>query len=477
VLQLPGFLLISFEVACLLLLMTFQPDPNNKAIAQNQDEIGELVRTELMKLFGRRGSPSSSISIIDGVADSESDNTTRFSVDAAADIESIDVLLDDEIVNSTIHMWFPIEAEAELAIVGMLIDTDLNEDTGLNGFEYTIYTELINGSWQNIGTKWSPAGDARNAPETLGRISTGEPYSSFTEKISFSTNLESLDYPSEFNLVFVVSVLTNNGTYTDYSNVIHIPPPKLTMSTVPESLELRPGDRVNLDLLVNSSSGVETVGIFNFTSQVKDLRAGILPDPVIIRPYGAAAVPFFVQAQDFASPARYPLSIVANISYPSLVYNIRLPNSSFIVTGENETIRGPELTATVLEPLTISEQISKLLNDYIVIVSLIPLIITIVITGVISKRIDIKGMDSLKKLGVSEIIQIDATVIAGVLIFLTIGSEFNRITLTLLTGSIVYPFAISALRVITKGSSESGIRLMLSGFIYLMVSIVLISIV
>jgi hypothetical protein len=92
-----------------------------------------------------------------------------------------------------------------------------------------------------------------------------------------------------------------------------------------------------------------------------------------------------------------------------------------------------------------------------------------------SKVIDIRKSAALKELGVTDVIQIDATVIAGVLIFLTIGTEFNKLALTYMTASIVYPFAISAIRAITKGSAESGIKLMMAGFVYLMVAIILIS--
>ena len=55
--------------------------------------------------------------------------------------------------------------------------------------------------------------------------------------------------------------------------------------------------------------------------------------------------------------------------------------------------------------------------------------------------------------------------------------DSNRINLTvgLLTASIVYPFAISTIRVLVKGSAEYGIKFMVLGFAYLMVSLVILA--
>ncbi len=51
----------------------------------------------------------------------------------------------------------------------------------------------------------------------------------------------------------------------------------------------------------------------------------------------------------------------------------------------------------------------------------------------------------------------------------------NSLTIGLLTASIVYPFAISAIRVVIKGSAEPGLKFMIIGFIYLMIAIVIIA--
>lgn len=77
-----------------------------------------------------------------------------------------------------------------------------------------------------------------------------------------------------------------------------------------------------------------------------------------------------------------------------------------------------------------------------------------------------------------EILTIDATVIIGVLIFLTFSEGFDpseQYQINVITASIVFPFAISAVIGITM-REKLATRLMIAGFINLMVSIILIAI-
>lgn len=78
----------------------------------------------------------------------------------------------------------------------------------------------------------------------------------------------------------------------------------------------------------------------------------------------------------------------------------------------------------------------------------------------------------------TEVIAIDASVIVGVLFFLTISEGFaisEQTHITIVTANIVFPFAISAvLEVINR--EKFAMRLMIAGFINLMVSVILIAI-
>ena len=77
----------------------------------------------------------------------------------------------------------------------------------------------------------------------------------------------------------------------------------------------------------------------------------------------------------------------------------------------------------------------------------------------------------------ADIGQIDASVIAGVIVFLTLGglqlTEESQVTM--ITASIIFPFALSAMvAVLSKQAHRLAIRLMVAGFINLAISVILV---
>jgi YVTN family beta-propeller protein len=77
----------------------------------------------------------------------------------------------------------------------------------------------------------------------------------------------------------------------------------------------------------------------------------------------------------------------------------------------------------------------------------------------------------------SDIITIDASVVVGVLIFLSLSDGFamsEQTQITIITANIVFPFAISAV-VAVRNHEKFAISLMIAGFINLMISILLIA--
>jgi hypothetical protein len=98
----------------------------------------------------------------------------------------------------------------------------------------------------------------------------------------------------------------------------------------------------------------------------------------------------------------------------------------------------------------------------------------------IGKLKDISVKDSVRDLEARDIIQIDATVIAGALVLLTLSSSLgvggylahvlgvqSVTVITNVTGAIVLIFAFSAVAVSIFRYIEIGRRLMVAGFVYL----------
>jgi YVTN family beta-propeller protein len=85
------------------------------------------------------------------------------------------------------------------------------------------------------------------------------------------------------------------------------------------------------------------------------------------------------------------------------------------------------------------------------------------------------GKQGLMWVNESTIIQIDASVIVGILFLLSL-TAIDRSQLTGITASIIFPFAISAVAVLIK-HRNFGTKLMITGFINLIISISLLSII
>jgi hypothetical protein len=97
------------------------------------------------------------------------------------------------------------------------------------------------------------------------------------------------------------------------------------------------------------------------------------------------------------------------------------------------------------------------------------------ILGKVRKVHDTSKQEVLSK---TEVTAIDASIIVGVLFFLTISEGFailEQTQITIVTANIVFPFAISAVLEVVN-HEKFAMRLMIAGFINLMVSVMLIAI-
>lgn len=126
----------------------------------------------------------------------------------------------------------------------------------------------------------------------------------------------------------------------------------------------------------------------------------------------------------------------------------------------------------ILPPLSIGEILVKTNLSYV-----IPIGVTAVIVLWTSKKID--KAKNFQSLSVENLLSVHASVIAGVLIFLTIGSAgvFSGVIqkVGVLTATIVFPFAIAAIRTLIAGKVEAyGVKVTVTGFIYLMTSVIVI---
>ena len=135
------------------------------------------------------------------------------------------------------------------------------------------------------------------------------------------------------------------------------------------------------------------------------------------------------------------------------------------------------------EDKVLEEGIGQFLNRNPLLIYLIPILITLVFSIWLYFRVNVdeKVIGNLKKIKFEGLLATNSGVIAGVLVFLTVGSSdtffkvegFQRIAI--LTSTIVIPFSLSAIAIMLRHSLQSGIKLMTIGFVYLMVSVLIIA--
>ena len=257
-----------------------------------------------------------------------------------------------------------------------------------------------------------------------------------------------------------------------------------------DPLKLRAGEAKSIEILVESTDLYTDT--FNFISDADESDGFTLnfePSRIYLPHNGVAKTELIIKAANNISDGQYILPIQRQL----------LTSEGVLDSPINETIN-----VEILPPESIIEDASHLLQANSSLSAFMPLIITSLVGLVLFKFIE-KKSTPLASLTSGEVIAIDVSVIVGVLIFLTIGGvelspstvdmpydsssatteEFSReddqddsginLTVALLTASIVYPFAISAIRVLVKGSAEYGIKFMIIGFAYLMVSLVIIA--
>ena len=302
-------------------------------------------------------------------------------------------------------------------------------------------------------------------------------YTGFFEKgksyVLLSADLNTIGSPDKYRVIFYTADKEDSASTIDLTNWVYIPQPELVISIFPNPIVIRAGEEKTVEIRLNSTSGFEPL-VFLYTMAQPDLALNIGIDKLRMPSYGDATIPLTITASPNAVTRPYTVPIFANISFQSQSIIETISPETDLITNpsplrsQNMTTVS-SLTLTVLEPLSIAAK-------YGYIISFFTLIITttlFTLQPLISKIVKfLPPIMDLKK-NATFIIEIDAAVITGVLILISLqGIDLPRITG--ITATIVFPFAISVIVTLIH-KEKLGTRLMIAGFINLMISIVLLA--
>ena len=350
----------------------------------------------------------------------------------------------------------------------------------LSGGDYYSYIELEhNGSLTNHMVQ-TVYGTTYNLNRTLTGLHafTGS-YNKANGFVDLSLNLADIGYPEEYYVNFYLANQT--GQHIDNTRDIEVPrlcALDCLSVQIPSSIPVMPGQHISVPIIVRPGNATQFISLADKTFNEDDTLAFIPPKEKDM------------QIKLEPSSALVPLSgervfhLAVNVPNNALSQNQTLLLNEKFRTPNGRPFNGPSqhLTLQILQPpkpLSLSENITAYLSspEHIYVTISIPIVLTALIVLAILRVVDINKSTILGKLSIADVIQVDATVIVGVLVLLTLGSLFHQkfFVIGVVIASIVYPFALSAMIVTIKGTVEHGIKLTFSGFVYLMVAVILLS--
>jgi hypothetical protein len=357
---------------------------------------------------------------------------------------------------------------------------DLSED-------YIMYSIIVSpepdGTWNKTIFEWSPP--YPDEPQDFSEfkvLRVYHNYSGFFENnknyINIPISLSDIANPPSFGIGF--NIHTRDYALEDYTFVTSAPPRQNRVIFQPSLLEARAGEITRFDISVHTVEleVKQNISLYD-ANETDDISLSFEPNIVDLELNGTKKTKLVLDLPRDKQVGEI-IAVEASVRYTTV---------EGISSNDSETFN-----IEVLPPLSDVDKAMVFLNGYYGFYW-IPLGITGVFALWLARRMDEGAISSLQ-IGHRDILAINASVIAGVLIFLTIGGstfyggstlppadtltpeDSNRQNLTnigILTASIVWPFAISAIVTLLTGKAESGVKWTIPGFVYLMVSVILIS--
>jgi hypothetical protein len=287
------------------------------------------------------------------------------------DIEAANYYSDGRVLNAT--LWLPSFKETpaldKRVNYGMYIDSDLNNQTGINGIDYKVEIQWdnITKTWTRVFEEWSTNGKSRV-------LSNETNYQKFYGKggdyVLLQADLADMLSPSRYKVLFYAEEVKGLKWIMDSPKWIYIPPPDFVVLTFPRSVELRAGEQKNVEVQLNSTNGFNPFFHLSATSsayasqqeeeQHEDVTLTFEFDESRIPSYGVATTPLTVTASGDATISPHTSFIFANFTFPSEEFFIKPIGSSEGTKIESENIIVPySLAINVNEALTPIDQVSE----------------------------------------------------------------------------------------------------------------------
>ena len=318
-------------------------------------------------------------------------------LDNSTDIEKVTYFSDGKSLDATLWLGGSISKNlsvggAEAGIYGVLIDVDDNPATGRFGVDYK--KEIV---WNDKTQKWNSFIIEYSSPhharilewqrnDSLSVEGSDQlPSFSLQEQeitegqnyIPLSFGLESITSPEKYKVLYYAGLLYHTGlTYrnnskfvVDFTSWLDIPPAAYTLSTLPSPLILQQGEKMDIGVKLESSSGVTPNAVdFNPSKNYSSIKVPSDPNRSANSStfFGIAPTPFTIEVPKEAEVGQYTVPILVNISLGSLfpARSIELWDFNFSVPDQGYINKQANLSLSVTEPPTSAEQLAAFWDAY-----------------------------------------------------------------------------------------------------------------
>jgi hypothetical protein len=350
------------------------PQFERQEVRDDNDDWVNMLTGENLGNNDSKGPPYTDINSINYFSDGNTLNATFW-------LSSISDLTTDSDISNTKQIYY-----------GILIDSDFNNDTGYQGIDYQVEIKWNDTSkkWNRSFNEFSANGHTRNLTEIIDN------HVNFLNKKSGSViidaDLKPMLFPDKYRLFFYAYSLSNGNYLLDAVRWVYVPPPEFTVSTQPEILVLVPGEKKNVDVLINSTTGFQPVVRLDVENIPKGVNLTTGDTIIPVPPYGFATTTLSLNAEQTALPGSRTFFILANISflnstfYSPITNPLTHKNPILKINSESIMKRFP-IVMTIANPVPLSDIVKTWLTEWFNPLTGTWTTLTTIATGILGWRI------------------------------------------------------------------------------------------
>ena len=303
---------------------------------------------------------------------------------------------------ATVWMAYPLykkfePSETEIIRYGMLIDADLNNQTGIQGADYLVRVE-----WNSTSKTWMRIFEELETPSSILSIADRRildieyGHEDFFKEgkryVNLFADLGSISSPDKYRVIFFTNDLRRNEWNVDYTHWVFAPSPELVISIPRNSIGLGPGQQEILEIQLKSTTGFNPqVSLYTTQGVNNGFNLEFEPANLSIPSFGMATSHVKITAPREAVAQEQTLPILASLTVPprSIVLvgsnnsnNTDLGNFRIIPSSSDINQEIEQQSSVTIRVLSLEEQLTNFVNGIFSSITTIITVLLTIITGI-----------------------------------------------------------------------------------------------